>query len=57
MIIKDMKGEQVNINNVFTESKLHEIIYIKSPLNVKIHKNAILRLRRSLYGLKQSTRE
>ena len=47
-----MKEKQVNVNNVFIESKLYEIIYIKSSFNVKIYKDVILRLRRSLYDLK-----
>lgn len=34
--IKDIEEEQVDVNNVFTELKLHKTIYIKPPSSVKI---------------------
>ena len=42
--IKNIKDEQVNVNNVFIKSKLYKIIYIKSSLNIKIRLSFILRL-------------
>ena len=36
IIVKDIKIEQIDINNVFTKSKLYKIIYIKSPFHSKI---------------------
>ena len=57
IIIEDIKEEQMNVNNIFIEFKFHETIYIKSFFGVKIHKDVTLRLRHSLYDLKQSTRE
>ena len=34
--VEDIKAEQIDINNIFTESKLYEIIYMKSFLDIKI---------------------
>jgi hypothetical protein len=36
MIVKDIEVEQVDVNNVFTEFKLQETIYIKLLLGIKI---------------------
>jgi hypothetical protein len=40
--IKDIKKEQVNINNVFIKFKLYKTIYIKPPLDIKIYKGFTL---------------
>ena len=42
--VKGIKAEQININNVFIESKLYKIIYMKLSLSVKIQYDAILYL-------------
>lgn len=57
MAIEDMKAEQIDVNNAFTESKLKDEIFMKAPSGVKVRKGCTLRLRRSLYGLKQSAME
>ena len=50
--IKDIKIEQVNVNNVSVKSRLQEIIYIKSLFNISIRLESTLRLFQSLYSLK-----
>ena len=42
--VKDIKTEQINVNNVFTKFKFRETIYIKLSSNIKIQKDSILRL-------------
>ena len=42
--VEDMKAEQVNVNNAFTESKLRETIYIKPPPDVLIKSGSTFRL-------------
>jgi len=42
--VEDMKAEQVDVNNVFIESKLQEIIYIKPLSGVSIKSGSTLRL-------------
>ena len=54
MAIKDIEAEQIDINNTFTESHLKERIYIRPPEGLKIKAKYILRVFKSLYGLKQS---
>jgi hypothetical protein len=55
--VKDLEYYQVNINNVFTESVNTEIIYI-NPLNgIRIIKERVLKILKSLYGLKQAARD
>ena len=51
--LKDLKYHQVNVNNVFIESFLKKMIYIKSSLNVKLFLNQVFLIRRNLYDLKQ----
>jgi hypothetical protein len=47
----------VDINNAFTESHLREDIYIKPPPGVTINPGLALEVLRSLYRLKQATRD
>ena len=42
--VEDMKAEQVDVNNAFTESKLRETIYMKPPPGVSIKSGSTLRL-------------
>ena len=57
MALEDMEAEQVDVNNAFTESDLKEAIYMHSPPGMELKNGRVLRLLRSLYGLKQSARE
>jgi len=59
MALEDMEAEQVDVNNVFTESNLDEDIYIKPPPGFprKLRPDVVLKLKRSLYGLKQFARQ
>lgn len=57
MALENMKTEQVNIANAFTELKLNEVIYMYAPSKLDVKKGRVLRLFRSLYGLKQSTKQ
>ena len=54
--LKDLKSYQMNINNVFIESFLKKIIYMKSSSDVKLFSDQALSIRRSLYDLKQAVR-
>ena len=57
MALEDMEAEQVDITNAFTESELDEVIYMYAPPGLDVKKGRVLRLLRSLYGLKQSARQ
>ena len=51
--LEDLKCHQVDINNAFTESVNTETIYISPPEGVRTAKGRVLRILKSLYGLKQ----
>ena len=53
---KDLECHQVDINNAFTESDLDEDIFLSPPYGVKMHQDKVLKVLRSLYGLKQAGR-
>lgn len=57
MALENMEAEQVDVNNAFTESDLNEVIYMHPPKGMKLKNGRVLRLLKSLYGLKQSARE
>jgi hypothetical protein len=57
MAVKDLKYYQININNAFTESMNTEIIYINLLDGVRITKKRVLKILKSLYGLKQAARD
>ncbi|KAF7569560.1 UBN2 multi-domain protein [Pyrenophora tritici-repentis] len=46
-----------DIKNAFTESHLKEEIFLKQPQGVEVKKGYVLRVLRSLYGLKQAARD
>jgi hypothetical protein len=55
--LKDMKTEQVDVNNAFTESTLEEDIYISPSPGLTLPRRCVLKLNRNFYGLKQSARQ
>jgi hypothetical protein len=50
--VKDLKCHQIDVNNAFIESVNTEIIYISSLNGVRIIKKRVLKVLKSLYGLK-----
>ena len=54
--LEDLKCYQVDVNNAFTKSFLKKVIYMKSSLDVDLRLEQTLLIRRSLYELKQATR-
>ena len=55
--LKNLKCHQVNVNNVFIESFLKEVIYMTSSSRVELPLDQALLIRRSLYELKQAIRD
>ncbi len=55
--MEDLELHQVDVNNAFTESFLKETIYMFPPPGVKVKPGCVLRVLRSLYGLKQAARD
>ena len=54
--LEDLKCHQVDVNNAFTESFLKKTIYMTPPPGVDVAPGCALCILRSLYGLKQATR-
>lgn len=54
--IFDMEITQFDVKTAFLNGTLEEIIYMKVPEGVKHKDGQVCRLKRSLYGLKQSSR-
>ena len=54
----DMELEQLNVKTTFPHGRLEEEILMQHPkcFDVKEKENFVCRLKRSLYGLKQSPR-
>ena len=53
----DLECCQFDIKNAFTESHLKEDIYLAPPEGVEVKKGKVLKALRSLYGLKQASRD
>jgi hypothetical protein len=54
---EDLKYSHFDIKNVFTELTLKEQIYLLPPPSIPVRDRYVLRVLRSLYGLKQSARD
>ncbi|KAL5604828.1 hypothetical protein BROUX41_001834 [Berkeleyomyces rouxiae] len=54
----DLNCDQIDVNNAFTESELKEDIYLQIPKGLtNVPKGHVLKLKKSLYGLKQAARD
>lgn len=54
---EDMDIRQIDVVSAYPRSDLHAEVYMKPPEGLYCPKDYVLRLRKSLYGLKQSGRE
>ncbi len=54
---RDIECWQFDIKNAFTESHLKEQIYLAPPKGIKVGDGKVLKALRSLYGLKQASRD
>jgi hypothetical protein len=54
---EDLECNHYDIKNAFTESEMKEDIYMSPPQGVKVKTGKVLKILRSLYGLKQSARD
>jgi hypothetical protein len=52
-----MNIQQIDVVSAYPRSELHAEVYMKPPKGLYCPKDCVLRLRKSLYGLKQSGRE
>jgi hypothetical protein len=55
--MEDLECYAINVNNAFTELTLKEEIYMAAPPRMDIPLGYILKVLRSLYGLKQAVRD
>lgn len=55
--IQNLKTKQRDVKNAFLSGDLKEEVLLEQPERFKQEKNHVYRLRKSLYGLKQSPRE
>ena len=56
VVLKNLECHQMNVNNAFTKSFFKKIIYMKFSSDVDLSSEQALLIRRSLYELKQATR-
>ena len=54
---RDMEIHQMDVKTAFLNSKLQEEIYMKPPPGFETPDGSVLKLKKTLYGLKQSPRE
>ena len=55
--LEDLECHSVDVNNAFTESFLKKVIYMAPLSDVDVPPGCVLRILRSLYGLKQAARD
>ena len=53
----DLEIRQIDVVSAYPRSVLHAVVYMRPPQGLKCAKGKVLRLKKSLYGLKQSGRE
>jgi hypothetical protein len=54
---EDLEIQQIDVVSAYPRSKLHATVYLKPPEGLKVPEGMVLRVKQSLYGLKQSGRE
>lgn len=52
-----LECHQIDVNNVFTDSTLQEEIWMEPPDRMSVIPGQKVKVRRSLYGLKQAVRD
>lgn len=52
-----MHLHQIDVVTAYLNGELHDEIYMQQPEGFELHPNKVLRLQKSLYGLKQAGRE
>jgi hypothetical protein len=54
---EDLEIRQIDVVSAYPRSELHAVIYMKPPQGLPCPEGMVLRIKKSLYGLKQSGRE